>query len=356
MQLKKIIQAYNGKAIYQFNNLLTYRHFHKVYLSIFLIFTIICIGVGGFIIIEHYNFLDALYMTIITVATVGFQEVHPLDEQGKMFTVFLIITSFGTFAYAVTSISKYVIDGEFNLYFKNLKVNAAIQKLENHVIICGFGRNGKQAAHVLKKHKTRFVVIENKKDIIATINHQYSDLVMEGDATQDEVLLKAGINKAKALITTLPFDADNLFIVLSARTLNPKLTIISRASEDNSDKKLKVAGANNVIMPDKLGGAHMASLVMKPDVMEFVDYITGQGTDNIRLEEITFDTLKQVYQNKTIRDLEVRNKSGANIIGFKTAQGEYVINPSPDTKIIPDAKLFVLGTTEQIIKLKELFV
>ncbi|MBL0328570.1 MAG: potassium channel protein [Bacteroidetes bacterium] len=316
---------------------------------------IICIGIVGFMIIENYKFLDAFYMTIITVATVGFQEVHPLTEAGRVFTAFLIITSFGTFAYAVTSISQYVIDGEFNQYFKNYKVNAAIEKLENHVIICGFGRNGKQAAHVLKKHNTRFVVIEQKKDIVGAINHQYADLVMEGDATLDEVLLKAGILKAKALITTLPIDADNLFIVLSAKTLNSKLTIISRASEDNTDKKLKIAGATNVIMPDKLGGAHMASLVMKPDVMEFVDYITGQGGDNIRLEEITFDNLPQAYQNKTIRDLEIRNKSGANIIGFKTAAGDYVINPSADTKIIPDAKLFVLGTNEQIGKLKELF-
>jgi voltage-gated potassium channel len=169
------------------------------------------------------------------------------------------------------------------------------------------------------------------------------------------VLLKAGVTRARALITTLPFDADNLFIVLSARALNPKLTIISRASEDNTDKKLKVAGANNVIMPDRLGGAHMASLVMKPDVMEFVDYITGQGNDNIRLEEITFASLSEKYQNKTIRDLEIRNKSGANIIGFKTAEGDYIINPSPDTVIIPNVKLFVLGTAEQIIKLKELF-
>ncbi|MBA3971135.1 MAG: TrkA family potassium uptake protein [Bacteroidetes bacterium] len=235
-------------------------------------------------------------------------------------------------------------------------MSEAISKLEGHVIICGFGRNGKQAAHVLKKHNTRFVVIEQKQEIVSAINHQYSDLVLEGDATFDDVLLKAGILKAKALVTTLPVDADNLFIVLSARTLNPNLTIISRASEDNSDKKLKLAGANNVIMPDKLGGAHMASLVMKPDVMEFVDYITGQGGDNIRLEEITFANLSVKFQNKTIKELEVRNRSGANIIGFKTAQSEYIINPSADTKIIPDAKLFVLGTAEQIAKLKDLFV
>lgn len=332
----------------------SFRLFYRIYIPLAILFVIACIGVVGFMIIEHFKFVDAFYMTVITVATVGFQEVHPLSEPGRIFTAFLIITSFGTFAYAVTSISQYVLDGEFNEYFKTKKVSAAIDKLDNHVIICGFGRNGKQAAHVLKKHNTRFVVIEQKKEIVSAINHKYSDLVLEGDSTQDEVLIKAGIMRAKAIITTLPIDADNLFIVLSARTLNPKLTIISRASEDNSDKKLKLAGADNVIMPDKIGGAHMASLVMKPDVMEFVDFITGQGGDNIRLEEITFDNLSEEFRNKSIRELEIRNKSGANIIGFKTSNSEYIINPSADTKIIPDAKLFVLGTTDQINKLKEL--
>jgi voltage-gated potassium channel len=331
------------------------RHLSRILLPLAFLFLIICLGTVGFILIEGYNLLDALYMTVITIATVGFEEVHPLSENGRLFTIFLIITSFGTFAYALTSISQYVIDGEFNQYFKNYKLNAAIAKLENHVIICGFGRNGKQAAHVLKKHNTRFVVIEQKKEIVAAVNHRFSELMMEGDATLDEVLLKAGILKAKALITTLPIDADNVFIVLSARTLNPALTIISRASEDNSDKKLKIAGANNVIMPDKLGGAHMASLIMKPDILEFVDYVTGQGGDHIRMDEITFANLPEKFQNKTIRDLEIRNRSGANIIGFKTAEGEYIINPDADTKIIPNAKLFVLGTTDQIVRLKELF-
>jgi voltage-gated potassium channel len=335
---------------------LGFRHFSKIYISVALIVVIVFVGIAGFSVIEGYNFLDAFYMTVITVATVGFQEVHPLSEPGRLFTAFLIITSFGTFAFAAASISKYIADGEFNRYFKYYKVSAAIDKLEGHVIICGFGRNGKQAAHVLKKHNTRFVVIEEKKEVIDTITHRHSDLVLHGDATHDEVLERAGIARAKAIITTLPIDADNLFIVLSAKTLNPKLNIISRASEDNSDKKLKLAGADNVIMPDKIGGAHMASLVMKPDVMEFVDFITGQGGDNIRLEEITFANLSEKFQNKTIRELEVRNRSGANIIGFKTAGGEYIINPNADTMIIPDAKLFVLGTTEQITKLKELFV
>jgi voltage-gated potassium channel len=160
--------------------------------------------------------------------------------------------------------------------------------------------------------------------------------------------------RAKALITTLPVDADNLFIVLTARNLNPNLTIIARASEDNSDKKLKIAGADNVIMPDKIGGAHMASLVMKPDVIEFIDFITGQGGDAINLEEITFETLPEGLQNKTLKDLEIRNKSGANVIGFRAADGSYTVNPGADTKLIPNVKIFVLGTLEQIKKLRAL--
>src|SRR5438105_8996254 len=331
------------------------KHYRHILLPLYLITFITIIGTIGYRFICGYPIVDAFYMTIITIATVGYGEVYPLSEVGRLFTAFLIIVSFGTFAYAVASLTRFVLDGEFNKLFKTRKLNTTIQKMSDHVIICGYGRNGRQSAQVLKKHNQRFIVIEKNTEITNAMQHEYSDLVITGDATLDETLLKSGILRAKALITSLPVDADNLFIVLTARTLNPKLTIISRASEDNSDKKLKIAGADNVIMPDKLGGAHMASLVMKPDVMEFIDYITGQGTDNIRLEEITFDNLSETYQNKTIRDLEVRNRSGANIIGFKTAQGEYVINPSADTKIIPDAKLFVLGTSEQIAKLKELF-
>ncbi len=315
---------------------------------------LLLIGVLGYIIIEGYGFLDAFYMTVITVATVGYSEVHPLSDVGRIFTSFLIITSFGTFAYAISSFTRFVIDGEFNNLFKLQKLNATVEKLTDHIIICGYGRNGRQAAKVLKKHNKRFVVIEKNSDITQNLNHKFQDLVLNGDSTQDEILLKAGILKAKALITTLPVDADNMFIVLTARNLNPNLTIISRASDDGSDVKIKIAGADNVIMPDKVGGAHMASLVMKPDVMEFLDYVTAQGGDNNNLEEITFEKIPEHLNNQTLKDLEIINKSGANIIGFKTGMGEYIINPSPDTRIIPQAKIFVLGTPEQISKLKKL--
>jgi voltage-gated potassium channel len=330
------------------------KYFTKLYVALGLIVSIVTIGISGYIIIEGYSFLEAFYMTIITIATVGFQEVHPLGDSGKVFTAFLIITSFGTFAYAITAITKYVVEGEFNYYYKFYKVNNTINKLSNHVVICGYGRNGKQAATVLQSNKQQFVIIEKNETLVEQVR-EHGFLCIQGDCTQDELLHKTGISNARALITTLPIDADNLFVVLTARSINPKLTIISRASDDNSDKKLKIAGANNVIMPDKIGGAHMASLVIKPDVIEFLDHITGQGGPNINLEEIVFNELPEQLKNHTIKDLEVRNKSGANIIGFKTAHGEYVINPSADTKIIPGAKLFVLGTPEQVAKLREIF-
>lgn len=332
-----------------FNQIKGYKRF---LLPILLLNGLVVVGTLGYILIEDYSPINAFYMTIITIATVGYGEIEPLSQVGRIFTSFLIITSFGTFAYAVSSITKFVIDGEINEFFKNKRLTASIDKLENHVIICGYGRNGRQAANLLKKHDTRFVVVENNEKLTSAINHKYSDLIVSGDGTQDDILIKAGILKAKALITTLPVDADNLFIVLTARHLNPNLTIISRASDDGSDTKLKIAGADNVIMPDKVGGAHMASLVMKPDVMEFVDYITAQGGDNINLEEISFNSSSSDLLNKTLKDLEIRNKSGANIIGFKTAMGEYIVNPSAETKIIPHSKIFVLGTREQINSLK----
>jgi voltage-gated potassium channel len=330
------------------------REYNRFLLPLYILNGLLLTGTLGYMLIESFSLLDAFYMTVITIATVGYGEVHTLGTEGRIFTAFLIITSFGTFAYAVSSITRFVTDGEFNRFFKNKKLNAAIEKLSDHVIICGYGRNGRQAAHVLKKHDKRFVVIELDEKITGPITHKFSDLVLTGNATQDETLLEAGIMRASALITTLPADADNLFIVLTARYLNPTLNIISRASDDGSDTKLKIAGADNVIMPDKVGGAHMASLVMKPDVMEFIDQITVQGGDNINLEEITFDKLTATLKNKTLKDLEIRNKSGANIIGFKTAGGEYMVNPNAETQIIPHSKIFVLGTPDQIKRLKEL--
>jgi voltage-gated potassium channel len=231
-------------------------------------------------------------------------------------------------------------------------VKSEISKLDRHVIVCGYGRNGRQACEQLKSGNKKFLVIESNPQVIEQIRAEGNVLFIEGNATKDEVLIDAIITKSSALITTLPDDADNVFVVLTAREMNPKLKIISRASDDGSEGKLKRAGANNVIMPDKIGGTHMAALVTKPDVLEFLDYITGKI--NIRLEEIFYSNLSDRLKNKTIRELEIRNKTGANIIGFKKGDGEYIVNPDPDTVMQMDSKLFVLGTQEQVTKLLEI--
>jgi voltage-gated potassium channel len=330
------------------------RRYQGLFIPLIILVALVIIGTIGYPLIDGYTFFDAFYMTIITIFTVGYGEVAPLSIGGKIFTSILIITSFGTFAYAASLFTKSIMDGEFKDFFKQRKLNKLLEALSNHVIICGYGRNGRQAAQVLKKHGQRFVVIEKSETITAQLDHRYKELVINGDATTDEVMLRAGIKRAKAIIITLPADADNLFICLTARNLNPKITIISRASEDTSDAKLRIAGADNVIMPDKIGGAHMASLVMKPDVMEFIDFITGQGGDSINLEEFTYENLPESFRDKTLKDLEIRNNTGANIVGFRTADGHYVVNPGPSTKLIPDAKVFVLGTADQIAKLRQM--
>lgn len=315
------------------------------------------IGVVGFMWLEpRYTLLEAVYMTVITIATVGYREVYEPTEGTMLFVTLLIVTSFGIFAYAVSAISAYIIDGEFKAYFKEYKVKQELNKLNGHVIICGHGRNGTQAVNVMKTHGQKFVVIENNIEVIEELRKNDPNVIfVVGDSTHDEVLVEAGIERAKALITTLPSDSNNLFVVLSARAISPNIKIISRASEDNSDKKLRIAGADNVIMPDKIGGAHMASLVMKPDTIEFMDYISAQGHIDINLEEISFDELPKEFKNKSITEIGIRQLTGANIIGLKNSTGAFEINPNPETLITPNIKMFVLGTPDQIKKLKELF-
>jgi len=294
-------------------------------------------------------------MTVITVATVGFREVHPLSDIGKVFTIFLIITSMGIFIYSISLITTAIVDGELKNYFKDFRTNAEIKKMENHVIVCGYGRNGKQAVEELVRYNQPFVIIEQTREVIKESEVNSGMHFIEGDATIDATLIKAGIKSAKAVITALPIDADNLFVVLSARSLNPNLIIISRGANDSSEKKLKIAGATNVVLPEKVGGAHMATLVLKPDVVEFLRNISVYESSSVNLEEVFCKDMPEIFHNKTLAELDIRNKTGANIVGFKTNDGEYIINPLSETRMLADAKLFVLGTPEQIIKMKELF-
>lgn len=330
--------------------------FRNAYIAFGLLLGIMMVGVFGYMLIENFTFTEAFFMAVITIATVGFREIHPLSNVGMYFTAFLIIFSFGIFAYAVSTFTRYVIGGAIGHYYKSRKVRNKIQKLKDHVIICGYGRNGRQAVQELLDHNVSLVIIERDEDSMERILENPNLLYIHGDGTRDEILTMCRIDTAKALITTLPVDADNLFVVLTARELNPELTIITRASDEHSDTKLKRAGANNVIMPDRIGGQRMAKLVAQPDVVEFLDFLMLQSTENVALEEILCNQLHSNFQEKSIRELDIRNESGANIVGLKRSDNSYVINPLPEVILESSDKIFALGTKNQITRLKRTLI
>ena len=326
----------------------------KLYIAFFLLFLVISIGVLGYMFISGDSFVDALFMTVITVSTVGFGLIHELEVSGKLFTIFLIILSVFLYGYVLKVISEKIALGTFFEDIKLKRMKKKIDLLNNHTVVCGYGRNGQQAVAKLRKFDQECVIVELSKLALKQLDNEKQNYI-EGNAIDDDVLLASGIEKASNLIVALPSDADNLFIVLSARQLNKKLTIISRASDESSYKKLKIAGADNVIMPDKLGGDHMASLVVTPDIIEFVDMLSVEGECSSNLQEIFVDDLSKEYMNKSILDLDLRKLTGCSIIGFKTPDNEYIVNPDATTQLVKGSKLILLGRPEQVEKLQTLF-
>ena len=314
---------------------------------------IVATGVIGFMIIDNYSLVNAIYMTVITVSTVGFREAQPLSDGGKLFTAFLILMSIGVLTYFITAITQNLFKSQMSFFIRGYNRKTRTSKMEKHVVVVGYGRNGDQVVKELLLQSSNVVVVDTNHEIVIN-NIEHPIRFIEGDATEDEVLIKADIKTARSLITTLPNDADNLFVVLTARALNPSLKIISRASSDSSEKKLRMAGVDSIVMPERVGGAHMATLVSKPDVVEFLEHLTLHDTTNAQLTEIMCTELPVDFLNKPIKEIGIRRKTGANIIGFKTAGGDLIINPTPSTKLVPDSKLFVLGTEEQIAGMKEM--
>ncbi|HRX67238.1 MAG TPA: NAD-binding protein [Tenuifilaceae bacterium] len=316
--------------------------------------TILAIGVLGYMAIEDFSFTEAFYMTIITMGTVGFKEVRTLSVPGMWFTILLIIISLGIFAFALSLITKHFVELMASNLNNNKKVEKKLETVSQHVIVVGYGRNGQQAVKVLLSHRIPVVVIDNKPENIQLLAEIPEILYTQGDATEDKVLLAAGINRARAIITALPNDADNLFVVVTARELNPKIKIISRASSVGNDKKLKIAGASNVIMPDTVGGQRMATLVIQPDILEFIENIMLANQSDVSLVEISCASISERNNNLSIGNLKIREVSGVTILGLKNGDNEYVLNPSPDTLLTPNDMLFVLGSPEQINGLKKL--
>ncbi len=324
-----------------------------MYLALTLMTAVLIFGILGYMFITGYSLMDAIYMTVITVTTVGFSEVGPMDVRGKIFTVILIVASVFIFAFAISVITEYVLGRNSLQLLKKKKTRNMINKLSKHVVVCGYGRNGMQAAARLKAYKRPFLVIEKDKEIISRYENEV--LFVEGDANDDDVLIAAGIERAQYLIAAMPDDAANLFVVLSARQMNKKLFIISRASLANSLKKLELAGANKVIMPDKIGGDHMASLVVMPDLITFMDKLSMEGEHTTNLEEVAIEDFKDQLDCNSLRDLDLRKKTGCTIIGYIEPNGNYIINPEADLQLQPRSKVIVLGRPEQIRKLNEMF-
>ena len=326
----------------------------KIYIALTLLLTVITIGVLGFRFFSDYSWVDSLYMTIITMSTVGFGEVAPLDDSAKLFTIFLIITSVLILGYSLSVITEYIVGKSDPKRVQYRKLQKMIHKIENHIIIVGYGRNGRQAADKLLAYDKPFVIIEKDKTVIE--KYQSDKLYfLEGNGTEDETLFEAKIKKASCLICTLPEDADNLFIVLSGRQINNELKIISRATQDASYKKLKLAGADNVIMPDRIGGDHMASLVVVPDLIEFLDNMSIVGKKSINIEEVSFENMFDDQKERTIRTIDMRSRTGCTIIGYKSPEGEYIVNPEADTTLKPGSKVVVLGRPEQVNLLNKEF-
>ena len=325
----------------------------KIYLALVLIGMVLTIGVLGYRFISDFSWMDALYMTVITVTTVGFSEVGPLSTEAKLFTVFLIISSVFIFAFSISLITEYILSRNSLQLLKKKKVKDKINKLKDHVILCGFGRNGMQAAERLTNYKKPFVVIEKDKEVIEKFEEDI--LFVEGDANEDDILTEAGIESAQYLIAAMPDDAANLFVVLSARQMNKNLFIISRASLVTSQKKLLLAGANKVIMPDRIGGDHMASLVVMPNLITFMDQLGTEGKHTTNLEEVAIEDFRGQVECNSLRDLDLRKKTGCTIIGYIAPNGNYIINPEADLQLLPKSKVIVLGRPEQIRKLNEMF-
>lgn len=304
--------------------------------------------------IEDYNFGDAFYMTIITLSTVGFKEVKPLSPAGQYFTSFLVIGSFGTFAYSLSLLAQALISGELARDLKRRNLDNNISKVEGHVILCGFGRNGRRAYQRLMAYGQQVLVIERDKEIIERYLAEEKILYLEGDATDDNILQKAGVERAKALVTTLSKDADNLFVVISARTLSNSIKLISRASTESTEKKLRAVGVNSVVMPEGVGGGHMASLVMNPNIVEFLEHLSIEGNSEINLEEVELKEITGNTQTCTLEELQIRQQTGCTVIGIKETEGEYQINPSKDQILKANSRLFVLGNNQQIQALYDL--
>ncbi|MCL5023248.1 MAG: potassium channel protein [Nitrospirae bacterium] len=319
--------------------------------SVILLLVVILTGTGGYAVFEKWSFLDALYMTITTITTVGFREVHDLSNGGRIFTLVLIVFGVGTILYTLNNAARIVIEGEMREFFGRRKVEKKIRELKNQYVVCGYGRMGRVICKELRDKGARFVVIEKEAMDGGTFDGDM--LFITGDATKDEVLKEAGIERAKGLISVLPTDAENLYVVLSARVLNPELNIVARAGEEGSEQKLLRAGADRVVSPYHIGGLRIAHTVLKPSVVDFIEFATRSGNIDLQMEEISVREGASI-EGTTLDQCGFGRELGVIIVAIKRAQGDMKFNPTFKTVIRPGDILIALGERRKLRVLEDM--
>jgi len=319
----------------------------KLILAALLIFLVISFGTVGYMSIEEWGFLDSLYMTVITITTVGYEEIHKLSTSGRIFTIILAITGVGTVLYTLGIGAQFVLEGEIHQIFGRKRLEKKLEALKDHYIICGYGRMGRIIAYELKMKYLNIVVIEKYRE---ALNGSEDFLVIEGDATKDDILRRAGIERARCLISVLPTDAENLFVVLSAREINPNLLIVARAGEEGSENKLIRAGADKAVSPYYIGGIRIAQTVLKPAVIDFIEFATKSGNIELQMEEIPIREGSKLA-GLTLDQCGIGRELGVIIVAIKLTTGEMKFNPTFRTQIQAGDTFIAVG---EISKLKEL--
>lgn len=312
---------------------------------------VVTTGTAGYMLIEGWSFIDSLYMTIITISTVGFEEVHTLDTAGRAFNIFIIIGGTAVMLYTLTSVVQYLLEGQLVNIWGRRRMKDKISRLNNHVILCGYGLVGREVARVFENEGTPFVVIELDPQVIA-LAAENSYLVVEGNATSDDVLVEAGIHKARALVSALGTDADNVYVTLSAREMRPDLFIVARHSAAESESKLLHAGANRTMSPYRIGGRRLAMLTLRPVVVDFVDTAMRSRSGDLILENVKLSSGSPAA-GKTIQDSQ-QYSHGVSILAVKKKDGILLANPSPETLLEVEDELVVIGTREQLSGLEGL--
>lgn len=311
---------------------------------------LIC-GSLGYVVLEGWEFFDALYMTVITLSTVGFGEVHPLTRVGRVYTIILLFTGMGVMLYVVSSLARVVVEGEIREVLGKRKLLKRIERLQDHYIICGFGRIGEIIARQLAQGGVPVVIIENNPEQLRRLE-ELGYFFVAGDATREEVLMEAGIDRAKGLVAVVSSDAGNVYITLTARSLNPKLFIVARGEELGSVQKLLRAGADKVESPHEMGGRKMAHTILRPTVVSFMELAMHEGVE-WSMEEIAVGTTWPML-GQPLKDTGIRAKLDLIIVAIKRADGEMLFNPTPETRILAGDTLIALGMRKNLEALEEL--